>query len=129
MRAFLTAAIFALTPALATAAPAPTATATATAAEAAIPFPDSNTIRNWQATARDTLYIEGPRRQWYRATLMSPCLDLPFTETIGFETRGTPTFDRFSSIVVRGQRCPLTSLVRSSPPPKAEPGKSDHTNH
>lgn len=124
MRALMTAAILAFAPALATAAPASAPAAPATSGqEASIPFPDSNTIRSWHATARDTLYIEGPRRQWYKATLMSPCLDLPFTETVGFETRGTPTFDRFSSIVVRGQRCPLTSLVKSGPPPKDEAAK------
>lgn len=121
MRALLTATMLALTPALATAAPAPATAATTTAAEqASIPFPNSASIRTWEATDRDTLYIQGPGRQWYRATLMSPCLDLPFTEVIGFETRGAPTFDRFSSIVVRGQRCQLNSLVKSDPPPKKE---------
>lgn len=124
MRAFLTAAMLVLTPTLATAAPAPAAAATTTAAqEASIPFPNSGSIRTWEATGRDTLYIQGPGRQWYRATLMSPCLDLPFTEAIGFETRGAPSFDRFSSIVVRGQQCPLASLVKSDPPPKKRPAK------
>lgn len=126
MRALLTATMLVLTPALATAAPAPATAATATAAqEASIPFPNSGSIRTWEATDRDTLYIQGPGRQWYRATLLAPCLDLPFTEAIGFETRGTSTFDRFSSIVVRGQRCPLSSLVKSDPPPrKTSPAKT-----
>jgi hypothetical protein len=49
---------------------------------------------------------------------MAPCQDLPFANAIGFETRGTSDFDRFSTIVVRGQRCPVPSVVKSGAPPK-----------
>ncbi|ARR52881.1 hypothetical protein HY78_05180 [Rhizorhabdus wittichii DC-6] len=86
--------------------------------EASIPFANHGSIDNWQADGRDALYVQGPGRQWYHARLMAPCQDLPFANAIGFETRGTSDFDRFSTIVVRGQRCPVQSVVKSGAPPK-----------
>lgn len=90
----------------------------ATPREASIPFVDSGSIRDWRAVGRDTLYVQDVHRNWYRAELMGPCIDLNFANTIGFDASGTNRFDRYSSIVVRGQRCPLQSLVASAPPPK-----------
>jgi hypothetical protein len=49
---------------------------------------------------------------------MGYCPDLGFAQTIGFETRGPDTLDRYGTLIVRGQRCPLKSLVESGPPPK-----------
>lgn len=117
LTASLIAASLAAAPAMSNPAPAPAHAAPA-AREAAIPFVDTGSIRNWRAVDRDTLYVQDTHNRWYRAELMSPCIDLPFAETIGFDVRGTNRFDRFASIVVRGQNCPLTSLVESSPPPR-----------
>lgn len=86
--------------------------------QASIPFVDSGSIRDYRAEGRDTLYVQDIGGKWYRAKLIGNCLDLPFAQAIGFDARGTNTFDRFSSIIVRGQNCPLTSLVASGPPPK-----------
>lgn len=88
------------------------------AKEASIPFVDAGSIRDYRAVGRDTLYVQAIGGKWYRATLMNNCLDLPFAQAIGFDARGTNTFDRFSAVIVRGQRCQLTSLVESGPPPK-----------
>ncbi len=41
----------------------------------------------------------------------------------GFKTNASGSFDKFSSIVVRRQRCSLTSLVEI-PPPVKKPNKS-----
>ena len=60
----------------------------------------------------------GRNRQWYKATLFSPCIDLPFAHTIGFKTNPGGSFDKFSSIIVRRQRCSLTSLVAIPTPAK-----------
>ena len=87
-------------------------------AEARIPFVNHGGIYNWEAIDRQTLYIQDAHRKWYRASLMNDCLELNFANVIGFEAGGTDTLDRFSSIVVRGQRCPITSLIASGPPPK-----------
>jgi len=86
--------------------------------EASIAFADHGSIQNWRADGDDAIYVQGNGRQWYRATLMSPCPELPFAEALGFETRGTGSFDRYATLIVRGQRCPLQSLVRSGPPPR-----------
>lgn len=86
--------------------------------QASIPFVDSGSIRDYRAVGRDTLYVQSVGGKWYRATLMSDCIDLPYAEAIGFDARGTNRFDRFSSVIVRGRHCPLTSLVASGPPPK-----------
>ncbi|KKC26312.1 DUF6491 family protein [Sphingomonas sp. SRS2] len=85
--------------------------------QARIPFANSGSIDNWQADGRQALYIQGPGRQWYHARLAGYCPDLDFATAIGFETRGIGDFDSFSTIIVRGHRCPLTSLVKSGPPP------------
>ena len=66
--------------------------------QASIPFVNHQGIRDWRAVDDRTLYLQDSRRRWYRATLFGPCLDLPFAQTIGFETRGIDTFDRFASI-------------------------------
>ena len=48
---------------------------------------------------------------------MAPCTDLTFATVIGFETKGVNRLDKFGSVVVSGQRCPLSSFVASGPPP------------
>jgi hypothetical protein len=97
-----------------------TAAAPLKPAEARIPFVNHGGIYDWEAAGRDTLYIQDVHRKWYRASLMGTCLDLDFARAIGFESGATDTLDRFSSIVVRGQRCPITSLIASGPPPRKE---------
>ncbi|MBU1377116.1 MAG: hypothetical protein KKE02_13445 [Alphaproteobacteria bacterium] len=93
--------------------------------QASIPFVNHDGIRDWQATDSRTLYVQDSSRKWYRATMFAPCIDLPFAQTIGFETRGIDTFDRFSSIRVRGERCQISSLERSdAPPAKVKRAKS-----
>jgi hypothetical protein len=85
--------------------------------QASIPFVNHNGIRDWRAADDRTLYVQDSHRQWYRATLFAPCIDLVFAQSVGFETRGGDTFDRFSTIRVRGERCSVTSLERSDAPP------------
>lgn len=94
-----------------------TGAAQAAPREASIPFVNHGGIRDW-TVAKGTLYIRGSHGNWYRAELMSPCTDLPFAQRIGFETRGSDTFDKFSSIRVDGRSCQLKSLVASEPPPR-----------
>lgn len=113
----------AATPALAQ---APTAPAPATA-EASIPFVNHGGIQDWRAQGDSTLYVQDQHRQWYRATLMAPAFDLPFVETIGFDGRGTDTFDRFASVLVRGHSYPVQSLVKVDGPPSRVAPKAAHT--
>lgn len=101
----------------------PAAPASPPAKEASIPFANSGSINDWQEAGENAIYVQDIQRRWYLATLMAPCLDLPYVERIGFDVRGTGRFDRFSSIIVRGTRCPLTSLVASAGPPSKTKAK------
>jgi hypothetical protein len=86
--------------------------------EARIAFADHGGIYNWQAVDDRTVLIQSRDRKWYKATLFSPCFDLPFAERLGFESNADGSFDKFSSIRVRSQNCPLVSLVPTAAPAK-----------
>ena len=62
------------------------------------------------------LYLQDRSRRWYRAELATKCWGLTFANAIGYDTRGGSTFDRYSSIIVNGERCHLLSLTRSEKP-------------
>jgi Family of unknown function (DUF6491) len=93
------------------------AAAPAPAAEAQIAFAKRN-IWNWQVVDDQTVLIQDQGRRWYKATLFGHCINLPFAERIAFDSNSSGTFDKFSAILVRGQRCPLMSLVKTTAPPK-----------
>jgi len=85
---------------------------------ASIPFANMGGIYDWAADGDTGLYIESIHMKWYHAKLLGPCLDLPFAQRVGFVTEpGSGTFDQFSSILVRGQECPVVSLTPSAAPP------------
>jgi hypothetical protein len=84
--------------------------------EARIVFPDYGAIQNFEADGNDGIWLEDRQRRWYYAELFGNCQELNFAQAIGFDTGGAPTFDKFSSIIVRGQKCPIVSLVTSEKP-------------
>ena len=84
--------------------------------EVRIPFANLGGVRNFHANDDDVVYIEDHRRRWYRAEIAGPCIGLPWAMKIAIDTRGSSTFDRFSSLLVEGDRCMLRSLTRSEPP-------------
>lgn len=87
--------------------------------QASIPFGRSQ-IYSWQVTNDRSIYIETNNRQWYKADLMGPCIDLPFAQHVGFGFNADGSFDRFSTIYSRGQNCPVTSLTRVAEPPSGK---------
>ena len=90
-------------------------------AQAVIPFANLGGIYDWAADGTRGIYIQSINRHWYYAKLLGPCIDLPFALRVGFVTEpGNGNFDRFSSILVRGQECPVVSLTRSGPPPGSD---------
>jgi hypothetical protein len=103
-------------PAVARAAPAAPAQQ-----EARIPFVNHGGIRDWRSEGDRTIYIEDRGRRWYKATLMGRAFDLPFAETIGFDTGPIDTFDHFSSVIVHGQRFAVQSVVWVPGPPATAP--------
>jgi Family of unknown function (DUF6491) len=94
-----------------------TVAGTAMASDASIPFADHGGIRDWSPDGNQALYVQARDSRWYRAELMGYCPDLPHVLSIAFISEASGEFDRFSSIVVRGQRCMLKSLTESDPPP------------
>lgn len=91
--------------------------------EAEIPFAKFGGIRDWRADGDKALYVQGHNRRWYHADLMGSCTDLPFAEQIGFVVEPGGEFDRWSSILVRGRQCMVTSLKESGPPPPKKSSK------
>lgn len=86
--------------------------------EARIPFAATSGIRNFQADGTRGIYIEDVHGKWYHGSFIGSCLDLPYANAIGVDTRGTSDLDKFGSIRVRRQSCALNSLVRVEGPPK-----------
>lgn len=89
--------------------------------ESSIVFPSDSSIRNWQADRDRGIWVEGRRGEWFYGSFAGICRDVDFAQAIGVETRGAGRLDKFASIIVRGERCMLSSFVTSAPPPtKAE---------
>lgn len=90
--------------------------------EVRIPFANNGGIRDFRAHEQDVLYIQDRQRRWYKATLMAPAFDLRNALEIGFDTGPTDTFDRFSTVIVHGQRYAVQSLVgiEGKPPTRKE---------
>ncbi len=114
-------------PAAPAAAPAPSAAVAPAANQAApegqIPFANKGGIWNWQVIDNKTVLIESRARKWYKATLFGNCINLAFAQDMAFVSNSNGTFDKFSSIRTRGQRCPLVSLVEVPAPPKKSNAK------
>ena len=102
--------------------PAASSAAAAPAPEVQIPFAKNN-LWNWQVLDDQTLLIQDQSRRWYKATLFGHCINLPFANRIAFDSNPSGTFDKFSAILVRGQRCPLMSLVATTAPAKKSQAK------
>jgi hypothetical protein len=87
-----------------------------------IAFANNGGIRDWRSGEDDVLYVQDRQRTWYRATLMGRAFELTYANEIGFDTGPTDTFDRFSTVVVRGQRYAVQSLVKieGKPPSRKE---------
>ena len=90
--------------------------------EAGIPFTQYHGIRDWHADNDRQLYVQAADRQWYQVDLFAPCIGLEYANRIGFDTRDPAgTFDRFSSIIVRGGgRCKVDSVKKIAPPTRVE---------
>jgi hypothetical protein len=86
--------------------------------EAQILFADHGGIQDWRALDDKGLYVRGQNRQWYYATLFSSCFGLSTANGIAFVPSPGGGFDKFSAIIVEGNKCPVVSLVKSDPPPR-----------
>ncbi len=89
----------------------------AQAARPEIAFANNGGIRNWQADGQKTLYVQGNGAQWYKAEFLSNCTGIDFAEQIAFETETSGAFNKFSSVLVEGRKCPVSSFEKSDKPP------------
>ncbi|MBN1238963.1 MAG: hypothetical protein JXB36_10700 [Gammaproteobacteria bacterium] len=99
---------------------------TAQSDRAVIHFADLNgSIRNWRADTDEAILIEGANRQWYRAEFFAPCVGLRFATTVAFVTDSLGNLDRFSSILVEGERCWFKTFERTNDPQAGPPPDVD----
>lgn len=85
--------------------------------EASIVFPSDSSIRNWEGDGGRGIWIKDRHDDWYYGTFAGYCRDIDFAHAFGIDTGGLSRLDRFTTLIVRGERCPLTSFVTSAPPP------------
>lgn len=86
--------------------------------ETVIPFMASLSNVEWKAASDDSLYLRGPRGEWYFVRTTNRCTRLRAANGIGFQTSRGGQLDRYGAIMVQGVRCPVASIVRSDGPPK-----------
>ncbi len=93
--------------------------------EAQISFANQDGIVDWQVVDEKTVLVKDRGARWYKATLLNSCFDLPSaSQRLGFKANANGTFDKFSTIIVRDQRCQLISFVAATPPPKKSKASS-----
>jgi hypothetical protein len=86
--------------------------------ETVIPFMSSLNAIEWKAASDDSLYLRGPRGDWYFIRTMNRCSRLRSSPGIGFQTSSRDQLDRHGAILVQGVRCPVESITRSDGPPR-----------
>lgn len=84
--------------------------------EASIPFANSGGIRNFEANGDRGIWIEDRQRRWYYAKFIGNCRDLDHAVGVGFDTRGSTTFDKFGAVLAEHDYCPIESLVTAEKP-------------
>jgi hypothetical protein len=82
---------------------------------ASIPFVSLGGVRNWRAEDDTVLFIENAHGTWYRATFFGRCPGLRYEIELAFVTDGMNQLDRFSSVLVDGQRCWFRTFERIQP--------------
>ena len=71
----------------------------------------SSTIDNWYVLDNSNIVIETTRRK-YKATFMSSCPGIRFTDSIGLSTMGPYQLDKTTTILLPdGRRCHIKELV------------------
>ena len=86
--------------------------------ETVIPFVNSISNIEWKAAGKDSLYLRGPKGEWYFVRTMNLCSRLRSSPGIGLQTSAGGQLDRHGAILVQGVRCPVESITRSDGPPK-----------
>ena len=85
---------------------------------AEIPFANHGGIYDWRAEGNTAIVIESQSHHFYRATFLSPCLDLQFRDRVGFVTDPRDVLDVFDSVRVGHQTCQFVSFDEIPKPEK-----------
>lgn len=86
---------------------------------ASIPFIRLGIIDDFRADGDTGVYLHDRRGKWYYATMVGPCIGLPFAQRVGVDTRfGGNSLDSSGELLVDGQRCHIGTLTESAGPPK-----------
>jgi hypothetical protein len=86
---------------------------------ASIPFVSFGNIDDFHADGDRGVWLRNRQHHWYYATMVGPCLGLPFAQRIGVDTRfGGNSLDSSGVLLVDGQRCHIGELTESAGPPK-----------
>lgn len=64
---------------------------------------------SWVPIDRNQLVLYTNINSAYLLTVTGPCNELPFAQTVGVTTTGN-TVSKFESVLVRGNRCPITEI-------------------
>lgn len=92
-------------------------TAAADAPEANIRFVQHGGIYDYHAVNDRLLYAQSRARDWYQVTLFAPCIGIEYANGVRFlPSDGAGTFDRFSYVSTRGQRCKVESVKQVGAP-------------
>ncbi len=77
-----------------------------------ISFANFGSIKDWKAESSRSMIITTTSGDKYRATFISRCHSLPYSETVGFVTAPGGSLDKFGAVMVRDQKCNIRSLER-----------------
>lgn len=82
-----------------------------------VPFANVR-IRDYEIGRDNSLILRAGANRWYRATIWEPCAsDLRWAyDRVGLDTHPSGTLDKFSTVIVRGRRCPIRTLDRIERP-------------
>ena len=85
--------------------------------DVSVPFA-SVRIRDYEIGRDNSLILRAGANRWYRATIWEPCAsDLRWAyDRIGLDTHPGGALDKFSTVIVRGRRCPIRTLDRIERP-------------
>jgi len=65
---------------------------------------------SWEPLSNDQLVVYTTPTEAYLLKVWGPCRDLPFATTMGLSSTGSTVYSGLDSVIVRGQRCPISEV-------------------
>jgi hypothetical protein len=85
--------------------------------ETSIRFRRDPSFHGFEADGDRGAWLQDQQRRWYYAKVLGVCRGLSIATMVGMDTRlNEDTFDRTGTLLVDGQRCPISSLTASAGP-------------